>query len=244
MPSAHVRPTAPAQRRLAALSAAVAPDSAAGASASDVDSAAVTATAVPLGRFADPEDWSSPTHASHPEPTSGCELVCGTNNFGTRITDVAAALEALAALGIGEIDTARAYNGGQSEDALGLALSQTEASADFIVGSKVTWMKLGYERVQADLAASLAALKKQKLDVYYLHAPDQAASLVGTLRAVHEAHQAGLFSEFGVSNFRPWQLVQIFHIMKGNSWGPLPTVYQVTPARSTRLAGSYCTTTS
>ena len=39
-------------------------------------------------------------------------------------------------------------------------------------------------------------------------------------------HAAGKFKEFGVSNFRPWQLMQIFHVMKERGWSPLPTVYQ------------------
>ena len=41
-----------------------------------------------------------------------------------------------------------------------------------------------------------------------------------------EAFRAGKFREFGVSNFRAWQLHDIFAIMKENNWSPLPTVYQ------------------
>ncbi len=177
-------------------------------------------------RFADPDDWSSPTHPSPAEPSSGCQLVCGTNNFGTRITDVVVALQRIIELGITEIDTARAYNAGQSEEALGAALPSVLAAGQLPLGSKVTWMKLGYDQVKADLAASLKALGRPRLDIYYLHAPDHNASLLETLRAVHESHQEGLFTELGISNFRGWQLMQIFQIMKEKSWGPLPTVYQ------------------
>lgn len=183
----------------------------------------------PMGssRFADPEDWSSPTKASPAEPTSGCKLLIGTNNFGTRITNTAEVLGALAGLGIDEIDTARAYNSGKSEEALGAAFAADPATAaQLTVGSKVTWMKLGYQQVNDDLAASLSALGKDCLDIYYLHAPDHTASLLETLRAVHEAHAAGQFKEFGVSNFRPWQLVQIINLMEQHNWSPLPTVYQ------------------
>ena len=58
-------------------------------------------------------------------------------------------------------------------------------------------MKLGYQQVKKDIAASLEALGKDCLDIYYLHAPDHTASLLETLRAVHEAHSEGKFKEFG-----------------------------------------------
>ena len=210
-----------ARRRLGVLSAALTPvspvTSGAGASGAGAGGAS---------RFADPEDWGSPTHPSPAEPSSGCDLVCGTNNFGTRITDVTAALQRLAELGISEIDTARAYNAGASEAALGAALPSAPAAAALPLGSKVTWMKLGYDQVKTDLAASLKALGRPQLDIYYLHAPDHTASLLETLRAVHECHQAGLFRELGISNFRGWQLHQIIQTMTERGWGPLPTVYQ------------------
>ena len=196
------------RRRLGVLSASIAPENSAGS------------------RFANPEDWALPTHPSPAEPSSGCKLVCGTNNFGTRITDVAAVLQRLTELGISEIDTARAYNAGKSEDVLGAALPSVPAAGKLPLASKVTWMKLGYEQVKADLAASLKSLGRSRLDIYYLHAPDHTASLTETLRAVHECHQDGLFTELGISNFRGWQLLQIIQIMKEKGWGPLPTVYQ------------------
>ena len=196
------------RRRLDVLSASIAPANSAGS------------------RFSNPEDWALPTHPSTAEPSSGCKLVCGTNNFGTRITDVAAVLQRLTELGISEIDTARAYNAGKSEEVLGAALPSVTSARELPLGSKVTWMKLGYEQVKTDLAASLKALGRSRLDIYYLHAPDHTASLMETLRAVHECHQEGLFEELGISNFRGWQLLQIIQIMKEKGWGPLPTVYQ------------------
>ena len=165
--------SSPAKRRLRVLSASIAPAT-----------HSICVAGLPKSgnsRFADPEDWSSPTHPSPAEPSSGCKLVCGTNNFGTRITNVVVALRRLTELGVTEIDTARAYNAGLSEEALGVALPSVSAAGELPLASKVTWMKLGYDQVKADLAASLKALGRPRLDIYYLHAPDHTASLLETL---------------------------------------------------------------
>ena len=95
----------------------------------------------------------------------------GTNNFGTRITNVGEVLDTCDKLGIHELDTARAYNSGASEDALGAALATSPVAGNFTVGTKVTWMKCGYDQVVNDLAASLDSLGKPAVDIYYLHAP-------------------------------------------------------------------------
>jgi aflatoxin B1 aldehyde reductase len=161
----------------------------------------------------------------------GCKLIIGTNNFtvsgdsGTRggsvIDDVDGALAELAAIGVTEIDCARAYSGGKSEEALGVA-----GYGGFVLASKTMWASLGYDQVMANMEATLAALQTEQLDIYYLHSPDPSESLTSTLRAVHELHQAGKFVELGVSNFTSWQVMQIREIMISNSWGPLPTVYE------------------
>ena len=76
----------------------------------------------------------------------------------------------------------------------------------FIMSSKTMWASLGYDRVMADMAKTLAALQTEKLDIYYLHSPDMKEGLVDSLRAIHELHQAGSFVELGISNFTAWQV--------------------------------------
>ena len=61
----------------------------------------------------------------------------------------------------------------------------------FIMSSKTMWASLGYDRVMADMAKTLAALQTEKLDIYYLHSPDAATGLEETLRAMDELHRAG-----------------------------------------------------
>jgi aflatoxin B1 aldehyde reductase len=137
------------------------------------------------------------------------------------IDDVSGALADIAAMGVTEIDCARAYSGGKSEQALGVA-----GYDGFVLSSKTMWASLGYDKVMADMEATLAALQTDKLDIYYLHSPDPSAPLTPTLQAINELHEAGKFDELGVSNFSSWQVMQIREIMTSNGWGPLPTVYE------------------
>lgn len=39
-------------------------------------------------------------------------------------------------------------------------------------------------------------------------------------------HKEGKLKEFGLSNFAPWEVMEIFHLCKDHGWIK-PTVYQV-----------------
>ena len=152
-------------------------------------------------------------------------LVVGTNNFGDRIANVDEALDAIAELGINEVDCARAYNGGAAEEALGEA---GWAERGFILASKTHWAILGDERVREDMEKTRAALRLkegEKLPIYYLHSPDVSQPLLPTLQTVVEMYKEGLFTELGVSNFTAWQVMQIRDVMR-EMGGPMPMVYQ------------------
>jgi aflatoxin B1 aldehyde reductase len=75
------------------------------------------------------------------------------------------------------------------------------------------------------LGNSLAALKADKLHIFYLHAPDRSVPYEDTLREVNKIHAEGLFERFGLSNYPAWEVAQICEICKRNGW-VMPTVYQ------------------
>ena len=85
---------------------------------------------------------------------------------------------------------------------------------------------LTYEGVLGQLRLSLAELGREKVNIFYLHQPDQRAVLEDALRACNELHQQGLFAELGLSNFPAWQVVQVYYKCRAEGW-VLPTVYQV-----------------
>jgi len=75
------------------------------------------------------------------------------------------------------------------------------------------------------LDASLAALRVECVDIFYLHAPDVNASLEETLGAVQAAFTAGHFKRFALSNFTAWETVWIHGYMSKQGW-VVPTIYQ------------------
>jgi len=68
-------------------------------------------------------------------------------------------------------------------------------------------------------------LKVDSVETYYLHAPDSATPIEETLSAINDLHKQGKFKNFGLSNFSPEQVQQIYDIASKNNY-VLPTVYQ------------------
>ena len=74
--------------------------------------------------------------------------------------------------------------------------------------------------------SGVAELGGRPLDIFYLHAPDTQTTIEETLGAVCAMHREGMFREFGLSNFAPWEVMEIYYICKEEGW-IRPTVYQV-----------------
>jgi aflatoxin B1 aldehyde reductase len=140
-----------------------------------------------------------------------------------------AGLQRLHAAGLFEVDCARIYG----EDMLGRALvAAPPVLADAVVVNTKASVRtfrddtiLTYEGVKRQLRLSLAAIGRERVNIFYLHQPDTRAVLDDALRAVNELHTEGLFLEFGLSNFSPWQVAQIYYKCRAASF-VLPTVYQ------------------
>lgn len=103
--------------------------------------------------------------------------------------------------GVQELDTARVYNAGKSEEGLGAV---PEASQHFKIATKAPGFSpgsLSYQKVIAACDASLSALKQDKIDLYYFHGPDRQTTLEESCKAINDLHKAGKIVRFGVSNF-------------------------------------------
>jgi pyridoxine 4-dehydrogenase len=108
-------------------------------------------------------------------------------------------LRAAVAAGIGLIDTAHLYTGGESESAIGAALAPFPE--DLVIATKG-----GYRpgeghphRLRAQLEQSLARLRTERVDLYYLHRPDPETPLEESVGALEEERQAGRISAIGLS---------------------------------------------
>jgi len=155
---------------------------------------------------------------------SGLEVstVClGTMMFGDR-TDEREAGEIVAhaaAHGVNFIDTADVYAHGASERITGAAIAAQRAR--WIVATKVGNVMAGDDSKPPHTGgssrrwifqacdASLARLRCEWIDIYYLHKDDARTPLEETVAALGALIDAGKIRYFGVSNFRGWRIAEV-----------------------------------
>ncbi|KAJ3132136.1 hypothetical protein HK100_005665 [Physocladia obscura] len=160
-------------------------------------------------------------------------VILGTMTFGVgvggRISDLATVqkiLNVFKAHGHFELDTARMYCEGNTEETLSKLDVQT--AQGFAVHTKAYPFTPGDhlpERLTAMFDRSLSALNTKRVEVFYLHAPDHTVPFVDTLVAVNELYKQGRFVEFGLSNYAAWEVMQIDAICVAKGY-VRPTIYQ------------------
>lgn len=148
------------------------------------------------------------------------------------LKDCAKILDVFQARGHDEIDSARVYGGGSSEEYLGLLKWQERGITMDTKLSPRRRLQPGtksYTHRKDDLKPalleSLEALQTAKVDMWYLHAPDHETPYAETLQEVNELHKAGYFKRFGISNYAAWEVAQICELCEANGWKK-PDVYQ------------------
>ncbi len=116
--------------------------------------------------------------------------------------------------GVNLFDTANVYTSGASEEALGDVLKGR--SAQLLVGTKVRFPMGGGPNEQGnsrwhivhECEASLRRLKRDHIDIYYLHEWDGQTPVEESMAALDMLVKAGKVRYVGCSNFSGW------HIMK------------------------------
>ncbi|KAG0205342.1 hypothetical protein BGX28_003050 [Mortierella sp. GBA30] len=132
-------------------------------------------------------------------------------------------LETFHSFGHVEVDTARIYGNGDSETVLSML-----PTAHLKISTKVYPGFPGAhepENLKKQFRQSLEALKTNKVDILYLHAPDHATPFELTIKAIDDLYREGHFERFGLSNFLSWQVAQIYELCKKYGY-VLPSVYQ------------------
>ncbi|GJJ68361.1 aflatoxin B1 aldehyde reductase [Entomortierella parvispora] len=169
--------------------------------------------------------------SSHTTP----KIIFGTMTFGLETTDLKTSMvrvrgtenvrpffEMFKSYGHTELDTARVYGNGETEQALGLLdLNGFKISTKVFPGKP----HAHGENLKPTFYESLKALKTEKVDIFYLHAPDYTTPFEETIRLVDELYREGRFERFGLSNFAAWQVTLIHQLCKEKGY-VLPTVYQ------------------
>ena len=113
--------------------------------------------------------------------------------------EAAAILDVFQKYGHNEIDTARTYGGGSSEEYLGQLdwqkrgiVMDTKFSPRAKLGDAAgTTLTHRPEHLRIALEKSLAALKADKVDMWYLHAPDRTTPYEVTMEEVNNLYKQG-----------------------------------------------------
>jgi pyridoxine 4-dehydrogenase len=123
----------------------------------------------------------------------------GTNRLTNTAANVAFVKEAVAA-GVGLIDTAHLYTGGQSEETIGVALYPHLDRC--VVATKGGFGGPGRGRpeiLHAEIEESLRRLRTDSIALYYLHRVDPETPLEESLAAIKQHRDRGQIRHVGIS---------------------------------------------
>jgi aryl-alcohol dehydrogenase-like predicted oxidoreductase len=116
--------------------------------------------------------------------------------------------------GVNLLDTSNVYSFGKSEEIVGAVLEGK--SSDILVGSKVRFGMgkgpndggLSRYHIMRECEASLKRLKRDRIDIYFMHEWDGLTPIEETMEALDTLVRHGKVRYLGCSNFSGW------HIMK------------------------------
>src|SRR5246500_5620769 len=144
----------------------------------------------------------------------GTMMFGGPTDEATSTRIVAKAREA----GVNFIDSADAYNNGNSETVVGRAISNNRQG--WILATKLA-NQIGDDPNRGGLSRrwvlqaadeSLKRLGTNHIDIYYLHKEDHATPLAETVGSLGDLIWLGKIRYFGVSNYRSWRVAEICNL--------------------------------
>jgi len=119
------------------------------------------------------------------------------------LTEAGKILDTFTKYGHNEIDTARVYGGGSSEEYLGKLdwqkrgiVMDTKFSPRQAADPSGIVMNHSPEGLREAWKRSSAALKTDKVDMWYLHAPDRSTPYEVTMKEVNEMYKEGISTPF------------------------------------------------
>lgn len=133
------------------------------------------------------------------------------------------------------LDTAYYYGNTQTEKTLG-EIFPPEIYTNTLIATKANpWYEndftngqlgqLSKEGLAKQLNTSLRNLKREKVDIFYLHCPDYETPMTETLEKCDELWRAEKFDHLGISNFSKEQLIEVLSICDKNGFNE-PHYYQ------------------
>jgi aryl-alcohol dehydrogenase-like predicted oxidoreductase len=132
--------------------------------------------------------------------------------------------------GIDHLDTADVYNGGRTEELLGIMLQGIRdrlvlaTKAYFPTGKGPNDRGSSRRHLTLSLEASLRRLRTDRVELFYLHRFDDAADLEHVLRALEDLVRQGKALYPAVSNFAAWQVAKALGVQALHQWAPLVAI--------------------
>jgi len=154
--------------------------------------------------------------------TKVSEICLGTMLFGGQ-TDAAEArriIDHAADQGVNFIDTANVYADGRSETVIGPAIAATRdrwvlaTKVAQATGPAVTDQGLSRRHVMQAVDASLARLRTDHIDLYYIHRVDPDTPWEQTIAAFGDLIRQGKVREWALSNARSWHIPHVHHLCR------------------------------
>jgi pyridoxine 4-dehydrogenase len=130
--------------------------------------------------------------------TEVARIGLGTNRL-TQTTENVELIRQAAAAGVGLVDTAHLYTGGQSEETIGTALTRPP---DGCVVATKGGFRPGEGRpevLRAQIEESLRRLRTETIELYYLHRVDPETPLGESLATIKEYRDEGKIRHVGLS---------------------------------------------
>ncbi len=171
---------------------------------SDPDPTTLDATTRPLG----------PSGIAVSTVALGCWPISGMTSLDVNEPDSLATIEAALEAGVTFFDTAFAYGGsGESERLVGRVLKPVRDRVVLATKGGLGWDPDGQrvldarpETIQRQCDESLRRLGTDRVELYYLHAPDPETPIAESAGAFREILQAGKARAIGVSNLTVAQM--------------------------------------
>lgn len=148
------------------------------------------------------------------------QVCLGTMDFGGSASEATARkmLDLARETGVNFLDTADAYAGGASETMLGKLLRRDRAA--WVLATKVGQQdgpperKRGLSRkwMMEAIDASLARLKTDYVDIYYMHHRDAGTPLAESIAAMGDIIASGKALFWGFSNHYGWEVAEIVRL--------------------------------
>jgi len=151
----------------------------------------------------------------------------GTNRFGSEKTsqsEVNRIIDQALDLGINHLDSADAYQNGNSEIVLGNALKGKwdrfflATKFFFPTGEGINQRGASRYHIYNAVDASLKRLQSDHIDLYYVHRWDAETPIEETLHTLDNLIQQGKVRYLGASNFAAWQLAKSNLLAEFKGW--------------------------